>query len=115
MSWDADFFEEDLFPVSFPEPLLNTGPAIDFRPPFVPIPAGTGLAPAQMGSVRSYARDLDGQSLANENAELRRTAVSLRERFAQITTVNERLKTQLQECRSKFRNAVCAGFTATRK
>jgi hypothetical protein len=111
MSWENDFFDEDIFP----EPPLSTETAFDFPPPFVPISADTGLASSRLASVRSYPRGFDGQSLTNENAELRRTAMSLRERFAQITTVNERLKSQLQECRSKFRSAVCSGFTATRK
>jgi len=117
MSWELGFDEEDaFFPGGFADTSFSGETSFESPAPFfgsaTPTPGPPSVTPASRPPVRL---DRDGQSLADENAQLRRTALSLGEKFAQIASLNERLKDQLEECRSKFRSAVCAGFLNTRK
>jgi hypothetical protein len=118
MSWEFGFDEDDaFFPGSiadspFDSPPFGIEPAFDSTADFFANPSPKSPAPP---TARPAHLNRDGQSLANENAELRKTARSLGEKFAQITSINERLKGQLEDCRSRFRSAVCAGFHSTRK
>jgi hypothetical protein len=105
MSWDLGFDDDDaFFRPSFEQP--------SFFDPSAPLFFQSDEA-TQPDPISSTTRE-PSQILANENAELRQTASSLRERFAQITSVNANLKSQLEECRSRFRSAIFTGFT-TRK
>jgi hypothetical protein len=118
MSWEFGF-DDAFFPGSFADASFG-GPPFGPEPVFDSTPAFFAPPQAKAPSLPSAARPAlhlsrDGQSLANENAELRRTALSLGEKFAQIASINERLKGQLEDCRSKFRSAVCAGFRGNRK
>jgi hypothetical protein len=104
MSWSFGLDEDDaFFQPSFDHPSFFERGSSFFQPDEeARTSPSAGLAPEP------------SQMLAHENAELRQTASSLRERFAQITSVNANLKSQLEECRSRFRSAIFAGFT-TRK
>jgi hypothetical protein len=118
MSWEFCFDEDDaFFPGSIADSPFDSPPfgpelAFDSTADFFAPPSPKSPAPP---TVRTAHLSRDGQSLANENAELRKTARSLSEKFAQITSINERLKGQLEDYRSKFRRAVCAGFCSSRK
>jgi hypothetical protein len=106
MSWELGFDEDDaFFQTSFEQPHLS-----DSNAPFFFQPDDAAAPQDPIPGVPSE----PSRNLADENAELRQTASSLRERFAQITSVNANLKSQLEECRSRFRNAIFSGF-ATRK
>jgi hypothetical protein len=54
-----------------------------------------------------YARD--PQDLIRENVSLREKERSLRETRAHRAAQNERLKIELEECKSRFRTALCNG------
>jgi hypothetical protein len=102
MAWSFGLDDDDAFfrpafdaPSDFDPPPVTFFPDDTFAPPSPTSPAAS-------------------HSLADENAELRETANGLRERFAQITSVNANLKSQLEECRSRFRTAMFSGFS-TRK
>jgi hypothetical protein len=105
MAWDFDLDNDDsFFPVGFDgrlpglEPLDNS--------PFEFGPTKSMQSPRDS---RSHP-DRNPEALANENHELRRTESSLTERFAQVSSMNERLKGQLEECRTRFRSAIFSGF-----
>jgi hypothetical protein len=58
-------------------------------------------------NVPYYARDPQG--LVRENLSLREMERSLREARAIRAAQNESLKRQLEECKSRFRSALCKG------
>jgi hypothetical protein len=53
----------------------------------------------------------DPQSLVDENNQLRQTEISMRETYAERVSQNARLKKQLEECRTRFMNALRSGIT----
>jgi hypothetical protein len=101
MAWDFDFEPDDSF---FPPSFVGTAVSTD-APSLFETPAKPTRQTADRGS----------RALAEENDELRRTEVSLTEKFVQISSLNERLKQQMDECRDRFRSAVFAGFRASNK
>jgi hypothetical protein len=105
MSWSFGFDDDDaFFRPSFDTPTdFDTSSSLFFQPDEG---SSNNAAPSASPST--------SHTLADENAELRQTAITLRERFADITSVNARLKSQLEECRSRFRSAMFSGFN-TRK
>jgi hypothetical protein len=131
MSWAFDFDEEDSFvPMDFGEPGFDTYDDQGANPLSDP-PSFFYLPQARMSAEEQIAGDLregptptesnrgigarDTSVLANENAVLRETALTLKERFAQIASLNENLKGQLEECQSKFKNLMFSGFSGPRK
>lgn len=54
----------------------------------------------------------ESQSLVDENAELRRTALSLKEQLAQRVLQNENLKKQLEHYKVNFMNAMFSGINS---
>jgi hypothetical protein len=101
MAWSLGFDEDDaFFRTSLEQPL-----DFDMSVPSV-FEGDPWLPPVSSPS--------PARSLADENAELREAASSLRDRFARVTSVNAHLKAQLEECRSRFRTAMFSGFS-TRK
>ena len=81
-------------------------------------PAFFQTSPAPPQSILGWGgRPVDAQEsrLVDENKELRATAMSLKEKFAQMTSLNEKLKGQLEECRSNFRNVMFSGFANSGK
>jgi hypothetical protein len=132
MSWAFGFDEDDSFvPMDFGEPLFD--PTVDRvedqvsdTPSFFYLPPQARFVTEQQdaGGVREVPPPTennrgigfrDTSVLANENAMLRQTAMTLKERFAQIASLNENLKGQLEECQSKFKNLMFSGFSGPRK
>jgi hypothetical protein len=103
MAWDFDLDRDDsFFPAGFG----------DFSLPFEPEQTfnfGT-TKPIQSPKESKSHPERDPQALIHENDELRRTEVSLTEKFAQVSSMNDRLKGQLEECRTRFRTAIFSGF-----
>ena len=107
MAWDFEYYEGDGFvPMMFGDGFEDD--AFDDSPAFFQMaPAPQEVAPPQ--SVGCTQAPYESR-LVVENNELRQTAMSLKEKFAQMTSLNERLKGQLEECRSNFKNVMFAGF-----
>jgi hypothetical protein len=77
----------------------EVGPAeFTFQTPFQPQPAAQPSRPGP--SFR------DAQVLMDENNALRETEMSMRATYAERLSQNERLKRQLQECRTRFMRAL---------
>jgi hypothetical protein len=74
-----------------------------FQTPFQPQPA------AQVGRPGPCFRD--PQTLMDENNALRQTELSMRTTYAERLSQNERLKRQLEECRTRFMTALTSGIT----
>jgi hypothetical protein len=107
--WDFEFAQDDSFlPMSFGSP----GTFSLFGPPDEPVdaPAFNFQTPLKIPPPSAPAVQDDRSALLAENAELREKAMSLKERFVQSVSLNERLKSQLDECRLAFRNAIFSGF-----
>jgi hypothetical protein len=133
MSWAFDFDEDDSFvPGDFGEGFLDQqygeGRAAEpeetrsffYLPPQPHIVPEAKVCSDSQGLPVSVecnkgCGSRDGRSLASENAELRQTAMTLKERFTQIASLNEHLKSQLEECQDKFKNLMFSGFTNSRK
>jgi hypothetical protein len=105
MAWDFDL-DDSFFPPGFGA--FSGG--FD-RTPDVPsfFESPTKPHPGKAGP------DRDSRALAEENDELRRTEVSLTEKFSQISSLNERLREQLDDCRNRFRSAIFSGFKPSNK
>jgi hypothetical protein len=104
--WDFDADDDSFFPSS----LCGGSFSLFGRPP----PAQE-TAEFSFQAPRTAAPDptspRDGQAaLLEENARLRETASSLSEKLSESVSLNEKLKNQLEECRSTFRNAIFSGF-----
>jgi hypothetical protein len=118
MSWGYEIEQQDaFFPSAFDEQPFD---ALDSQPSFFdpltdPPPSDACLPPLVNVGPVAFPLGPDGQSLVDKNAELRQTALTLKERLAQMASLNEHLKTQLDECRSRFRSAVFSGFGRPRK
>jgi hypothetical protein len=114
MTWGLEIDQQDaFFPATFDDPpfaALDSQPSFfdplpDTFPADYAVPSRPSIGPV------AFPLGADGQSLVDQNAELRQTAMSLKERFAQMASLNEHLKTQLDDCRSRFRSAVFSGFS----
>jgi hypothetical protein len=113
--WSFQFEDDDSF---LPMTFGNEGSASLFGPPEDPLEAPvfnfqTRPNPPERPAATyraSPAAQPDQSALLAENAQLRQTALSLDERFSQCASLNQRLKSQLEECRNTFRNAIFSGF-----
>jgi hypothetical protein len=107
MAWDFDLDTDDSF---------FRGGFASFSHEFEPISDEPSLftRPSIPSSVRQTT-DQESRGLAEENDELRRTELSLTEKFVQISSLNERLKQQLEDCRNRFRNAIFSGLNLSNK
>lgn len=54
-------------------------------------------------------------AIVSENDVLRETAMKLKERFTKASSENQTLRAQLEECRSRFRNAMFSGIIGAKK
>ena len=115
MAWDLDFAEDDGFvPMLFGEDSFGTDFETDFSKPPPCQPSFFQMSQSNRVTPPPECQGCS-QSLVEENNELRQTALSLKEKLLQMSSLNERLKSQLEECRSNFRNVIFSGFNETRK
>jgi hypothetical protein len=131
MSWAFDFDEDDCFlPIDFGEgmvvdqSLIQTDMGVDEPKElssFFYLPERPSISGSERGAADVFEARADTESnavlvdqhtitLSSENAELRRAAMTLRERFGQIASLNENLKNQLDQCRSRFKNLMFTEF-----
>ena len=127
MSWDIEFDDEAGFvsgfdsgdslffsgndsiqPSSFGEGFIEPEP----EPEYIPsIPA----QPLQQISVQNPSANFRGtqqpDSLAEENDQLRQFFTSLKEKAEQAESLNQSLKSQLENCRNWFKNAMFTGIS----
>ena len=125
--WDFDFDQEDAFvPMNFGNDSFDEPSMFDdsFTSPVFPsdmnvpiqFPATTHqpVKPQTQRTGKSIQALDDGSDLINENNSLRQTAQNLKKRFTEASNANQTLRAQLEECRSRFKNAMFSGFN-TRK
>ena len=112
--WDLDFDEADGFvPMSFGDSFDSGFQDFNEQPFEAPSFFQTSQPPVPEAAPAPC--PWDSQGLVERNNELRQTALSLKEKFTQMSTLNERLKSQLEECRSNFRSVMFSGFNNSRK
>jgi hypothetical protein len=101
--WDFDAADDSFFPASLGgDPLSFFGqPSRSDEPLTFSFKAPEPAPPSPRDS-RS--------ALLEENARLKETASSLSEKLSESMSLNQKLKNQLEECRSTFRNAIFSGF-----
>ena len=127
MSWDIDFEDADGFdngfdtmdsfflgetdqmqPSSFEQTFMNndveTEPIMEVQPP-----------PVQQMSIYNPPPSIRSQpqtdNLAEENNQLRKFFSTLKEKAQRAETLNQSLKTQLEDCRNWFKNAMFTGIS----
>ena len=127
MSWDIDFDDDDAFsngfdstdsfflggsdqmqPSSFDQTFMNND--IETEPiPTIP------QQPLQQISIHNPQPNIRNQpqtdNLAEENNQLRQFFTSLKEKAARAESLNQSLKTQLEDCRNWFKNAMFSGIS----
>lgn len=117
MSWDFDFGEEETFQNFFDEPdttfMAAPGGESFFQPQqevFVPQQIINTEPPAMVSPPAPPAHDQASQALIDENNRLREFFDSLKVKAEQVQQQNTTLKTQLNECRSWFKQAMFSGI-----
>ena len=116
--WDFDFDQDESFAAGF-----NDADSLFFSgsPTFEPsifqnvdqniqqMPA-LNQTPIQQIPVNRQAPATGGHDLATENDQLRQFFTSLKEKAAQAESLNQSLKSQLEDCRNWFRDAMFTGM-----
>lgn len=119
--WDFDFEQDDSFITS--DFVSTDGIDSDFANDFM---SDSTMVPPQQITPSNYMQyqpmkkttrqTTDNSSaIVYENDVLRETALKLKERFSRASTENQTLRAQLEECRSKFRNAMFSGILGAKK
>ena len=128
MSWDIDFEEDTSFVTGFEDsdslffdPLNGSQPSSFGQTNFDAVTEmqteTTQIAPQPLQQISLQTPSPNAQlqppsaNLAQENDQLRQFFTSLKEKAAQAESLNQSLKTQLEDCRNWFKNAMFFGFS----
>ena len=126
MSWDFDFDADDSFTPTFDgadsifvsgSDSLSTDPfdnsfsqsEIDLNQFMTPQPIQQ-ISTQNAQSTSKTVQQSQG-SLAEENDQLRQFFTTLKEKAAQAESLNQSLKSQLEDCRNWFKDAMFTGIT----
>ncbi|EAY13729.1 hypothetical protein TVAG_372030 [Trichomonas vaginalis G3] len=115
--WDFEFDQDESFAAGFNETdnfLFSGSPT--FEPSFFqqqpenPFPTNNlNVRPIQQVQKSSPAPTA-GQNLAQENDQLRLVFTTLKQKAEQAESLNQSLKSQLEDCRNWFRDAMFTGI-----
>lgn len=115
--WDFDFDQDESFAAGFNEPdqiLFSENPVMEssvFLQPEAFQMNSLNVRPIQQTKpVRNFPAP-SGQDLAQENDQLRQFFSSLKEQAERAESINQSLKSQLEDCRNWFRDAMFTGIT----
>lgn len=114
--WDFDFDQDESFAAGFNDPdqiLFSGSPIMEpsiFVQPEVFQNQTLSVRPIQQTKPIRNTPVASGQDLAQENDQLRQFFSSLKEQAERAESINQSLKSQLEDCRNWFRDAMFTGI-----